>query len=82
MKPFLDRSAGTIGGFACIWGDSQMKLTLQLLACWLAFSCIFGPLFSWAFFRGERLARDGGARKIEGYADATSANTAIMARSS
>jgi hypothetical protein len=35
-----------------------MKLAFQLMACWLAFSCIFGPLFSWAFFRGERLARD------------------------
>ena len=35
-----------------------MKLAFQLLACWLVVSCVVGPLFSWAFFWGERLARD------------------------
>ena len=35
-----------------------MKLAFQLIACWLVFSCVMGPLFSWAFFWGERLARD------------------------
>jgi hypothetical protein len=58
MLPWLHRSPGTIGVFACIWGESQMKLAFQLIACWLVFSCVVGPIFSWAFFRGERLARD------------------------
>jgi hypothetical protein len=35
-----------------------MKLAFQLIACWLMVSCVVGPLFSWAFFWGERLARD------------------------
>ena len=39
-------------------GDSHMKLAFQLIACWLVVSCVVGPLFSWAFFWGERLARD------------------------
>jgi hypothetical protein len=58
MLPWLHRSPGTIGVFACIRGESQMKLAFQLIACWLVFSCVVGPIFSWAFFRGERLARD------------------------
>jgi hypothetical protein len=36
-----------------------MKLAFQLLACWLVVSCVVGPLFTWAFFWGERVARDG-----------------------
>lgn len=35
-----------------------MKLAFQLIGCWVVFSCVMGPLFSWAFFWGERLARD------------------------
>lgn len=58
MMPWLDRSVGMIGDFACGWGESQMKLAFQLLACWLVVSCAVGPLFTWAFFWGERVARD------------------------
>jgi hypothetical protein len=58
MMPWLDRSVGTIGDFACRWGESQMKFAFQLLACWLVVSCAVGPLLTWAFFWGERVARD------------------------
>ena len=40
------------------WGDSGMKLAFQLIACWVAFSCVVGPVLTWAFFRADRLTRD------------------------
>jgi hypothetical protein len=35
-----------------------MKLALELIACWVVFSCAAVPVLTWAFFRTERLARD------------------------
>ena len=35
-----------------------MKLAFQLIGLWVAFSCVVGPLLTWWFFRGARLARD------------------------
>jgi hypothetical protein len=35
-----------------------MKLALELIAAWVVFSCIAGPLLTWAFFRPERFARE------------------------
>ena len=35
-----------------------MKLAFGLIVCWVAFSCAAGPFLTWAFFRGERFARD------------------------
>jgi hypothetical protein len=43
---------------ACVWEDSQMKLALELIACWVVFSCAAVPVLTWAFFRTERVARD------------------------
>jgi hypothetical protein len=37
-----------------------MKLAFQMIACWLVFSCVMGPLLTWAFFRRDRLERDSG----------------------
>jgi len=38
-----------------------MKLAFQLIACWVAFSCVVGPLLTWAFFGADRLTRDSAA---------------------
>ena len=37
----------------------KMKIALELVAAWVAFSCIAGPFLTWAFFRAERFAREG-----------------------
>jgi hypothetical protein len=35
-----------------------MKIAFELIACWVALSCIASPFLTWAFFRGERFVRD------------------------
>jgi len=43
-----------------------MKVAFELIACWVVFSCVIGTFSTWAFFRGERLARDeaGAANRV------------------
>jgi len=63
MPPQSDPTAGWIVGFAGFVRGNIMKLVLEMIGCWILFSCVVGPCLTWAFFYSERRAR--GERILE-----------------
>jgi hypothetical protein len=61
MLPRSNLTAGWVGVFVkgSFRGECIMKLVLEMIGCWILFSCVVGPCLTWAFFYSERRARGG-----------------------